>query len=564
MITALEIENFKAFGERQRIEFRPITLLFGPNSGGKSSVTHALHYLREVLLHRNLDAHRTRSGGETLDLGGIRNFVHGRTLGVPIRLKAEFTLSGAELPAYPWYGAEVEVDVHEDVTESVRGQITSASVELEIDSDDHPTARSCTVGLNGEHFAEFWMPRERPHAEVRRINWLHPCVLLDTADREMAALHRQISLMQAKLEEVYRAKGKDEELERLLKEKQEAAREFPGAIAAMYEQAGGTPAKDTTIVVPQPVGPLPNFESRIAIPSTSGVGASDTAKFEALLSMLLFGPAVVLSDRLRHLRYVGPLRAMPPRQFEPRDRSGRSRWSSGLQAWDLLAHGQDITPARPAGEGTLLEEVSKWLESEDRLDTGYRLEREVFKQVPSNVAAMVSDPEYIDRLEVLAESIKALPDQTRIVLRDVGRNLRLQPQDVGVGLSQIVPVIVALLDPGAPLVALEQPELHLHPRQQAALGDALIRGMNASPNRTVIVETHSEHLILRLLRRIREATRGQAASGQSLTPGHLRVQYVRRDGAVSRAQTIEVDVNGDLVDPWPDDFFEQDFKERFS
>jgi hypothetical protein len=74
LITAIEIENFKAFGERQRIELRPITLLFGPNSGGKSSVTHALHYFREVLLHRNLDAHRTRSGGESLDLGGIRNF----------------------------------------------------------------------------------------------------------------------------------------------------------------------------------------------------------------------------------------------------------------------------------------------------------------------------------------------------------------------------------------------------------------------------------------------------------------------------------------------------------
>ncbi len=280
--------------------------------------------------------------------------------------------------------------------------------------------------------------------------------------------------------------------------------------------------------------------------------------------MLLFGPAVVLSDRLRELRYVGPLRTMPPRQFEPRDRSGRSRWATGLQAWELLAHGQEMTPARREGEGSLLEEVSRWLEAEDRLDTGYRLEREEFKQVPSNIAAMVSDPEYIDRIEILAETIKSLPDQARIVLRDVGRNLLLQPQDVGVGLSQIVPVIVALLDPGGPLVALEQPELHLHPRQQAALGDAIIKGMTATPNRVLLIETHSEHLILRVLRRIRETTRKQALSGQSLTPDQLRIQYVRREGSVSRAQTIDVDVNGDLVDPWPDDFFEQDFKERFS
>lgn len=564
MITAIEIENFKAFGERQRIELRPITLLFGPNSGGKSGVTHALHYLREVLLHRNLDAHRTRSGGESLDLGGIRNFVHGRKVGTAIRLKAEFTLSGAELPAYPWYGAETETELHEDVTESVRGQIVSAGVELEIDSEDRPTVRSCNVWLNGEHFAEFWMPRERPHAEVRRINWLHPCLLLDAADHEMATLHRAILTMQAKLEEVYRAKGKDEELERLLKEKQDAARDIPGALASVYEQAGGTPAMDTVIVVPQPVGPVPHFESRIAVPAAAGVGASETAQFEAMLSMLLFGPAVVLSDRLRELRYVGPLRTMPTRQFEPRDRSGRSRWSTGLQAWELLAHGQEMTPARREGEGSLLEEVSRWLGAEDRLDTGYRLEREEFKQVPSNIAAMVSDPEFIDRIEILAETINSLPDQTRIVLRDVGRNLLLQPQDVGVGLSQIVPVIVALLDPGGPLVALEQPELHLHPRQQAALGDVLIKSLSVSPHRVMLVETHSEHLILRILRRIRETTRKQAPPEQALAPDQLRVQYVRREGTVSRSQVIDVDVNGDLVDPWPDDFFEQDFKERFT
>lgn len=100
MLTAIEIENFKAFGERQRIEFRPITLLFGPNSGGKSSVSHALHYLREVIVEGNLDAHRTWSGGDVLDLGGIRNFVHGRQPGTAIRFKAEFRVSGAELSAH--------------------------------------------------------------------------------------------------------------------------------------------------------------------------------------------------------------------------------------------------------------------------------------------------------------------------------------------------------------------------------------------------------------------------------------------------------------------------------
>lgn len=49
MITALELENFKGFAERQRIDFAPLTLLFGANSAGKSTVLQALLYLHELL-----------------------------------------------------------------------------------------------------------------------------------------------------------------------------------------------------------------------------------------------------------------------------------------------------------------------------------------------------------------------------------------------------------------------------------------------------------------------------------------------------------------------------------
>ena len=48
-LTAIELENFKGVGERQRIPIAPITLLFGPNSAGKSTVLQALHYLREII-----------------------------------------------------------------------------------------------------------------------------------------------------------------------------------------------------------------------------------------------------------------------------------------------------------------------------------------------------------------------------------------------------------------------------------------------------------------------------------------------------------------------------------
>ena len=55
MITDLWIENFKGIGKRQHIPLRPITLLFGRNSAGKSTVLHALQYLREILRNHNFD-----------------------------------------------------------------------------------------------------------------------------------------------------------------------------------------------------------------------------------------------------------------------------------------------------------------------------------------------------------------------------------------------------------------------------------------------------------------------------------------------------------------------------
>jgi hypothetical protein len=76
MITALELENFKGIGPRQRIEFAPLTLLFGANSAGKSTVLQALIYLHELIGRGGADVDRTELGGTTLELGGFHGLVH--------------------------------------------------------------------------------------------------------------------------------------------------------------------------------------------------------------------------------------------------------------------------------------------------------------------------------------------------------------------------------------------------------------------------------------------------------------------------------------------------------
>jgi hypothetical protein len=75
MITGISIQNFKGISERVTLDLRPITLLFGANSAGKSTILHALHYAREVFERHNLDVDRTVGGGAYVDLGGFRRIL---------------------------------------------------------------------------------------------------------------------------------------------------------------------------------------------------------------------------------------------------------------------------------------------------------------------------------------------------------------------------------------------------------------------------------------------------------------------------------------------------------
>ena len=93
MLTALRIGNFKAFADPQRVPIRPLTFLYGANSAGKSSIIHGLVLARHALDTGELDVHRTVVGGESVDLGGFRQFVHRREVGRRMEWSAEIDVA---------------------------------------------------------------------------------------------------------------------------------------------------------------------------------------------------------------------------------------------------------------------------------------------------------------------------------------------------------------------------------------------------------------------------------------------------------------------------------------
>jgi predicted ATPase len=123
--------------------------------------------------------------------------------------------------------------------------------------------------------------------------------------------------------------------------------------------------------------------------------------------------------------------------------------------------------------------------------------------------------------------------------------------DVGFGVSQVLPVVTLLqYVPEGSTVILEQPEIHLHPLAQAALADVFI---HAAKHRKVqiLLESHSEHLLLRLQRRLADET---------IKPSEVKLYFCDAPEGESVLRPLELDLLGTIRN-WPDKFMGDAFGE---
>ena len=156
----------------------------------------------------------------------------------------------------------------------------------------------------------------------------------------------------------------------------------------------------------------------------------------------------------------------------------------------------------------------------------------------------------------------AQPAAVRLFLREPNGN-SVELQDVGSGVSYVLPVLYALSCQG--LVQVQQPELHLHPALQASVADVFIEELHREGRGQFLLETHSEHLLLRLLRRIRDTEKGKALSDDvKLTNDDIAVYYFDPQPAggtfVSRQLVTPL---GDFYNDWPRGFFPERAKDLF-
>ncbi len=114
----MTIENFKGIKDPVHIDFKPVTLLFGPNSAGKSTIIQALHYAGELFERQNVNPDKTFFGGNTIDLGGFKSLVNNHDLSLPIKIRFDLDLSNEDLP-FPDYLSRTERILAEDASSRI-------------------------------------------------------------------------------------------------------------------------------------------------------------------------------------------------------------------------------------------------------------------------------------------------------------------------------------------------------------------------------------------------------------------------------------------------------------
>lgn len=219
--------------------------------------------------------------------------------------------------------------------------------------------------------------------------------------------------------------------------------------------------------------------------------------------------SLALRRELENLRYLGPLRRRPERDYVWNKAKPSDIGADGSRTVDALLAS---TLLRDAERGDVIKGVSAWLQ---RMGLARGIEA---RQVGSST-----------RYELVVQG------------EGVESNLR----DVGIGISQVLPVLtLAHFAPKGITIILEEPEIHLHPLAQAGLAVLFIE---TSRERQVpfIVETHSEHLFRRMQTLVAQ---------QKAQTSECALCFVERKVQGASMRQLSIDDFGAVKD-WPPHFF---------
>ena len=442
MLKHLQLQNFKSWQDTGAVRLAPLTVLFGTNSSGKSSLEQFFLMLRQTVASsdRKLVLH-PGDAQSAVNLGSYEELVFRRNK----RAKLEF--------AFEW-----------ELPESLVVNDPRSDFQFV----GNRMAFSARVGLQGE--SESKLAVEQMSYRLKR----------DEAIGLTVALERQ---MQPKVK--YKLTASPYELVR----KQ---------------------------MKPWPLGNPTKFY---------GFPEEVTAYYQNADFVQDF--SLSLEKLFRAMGCLGPLRSKGQRLYF---------WTGGEPA-DVGFSGEQTISAMLAAK-------------ERKLNTGAKKRYQPFQKL---IAEQLQQLGLIDSFEV--RQISANRKEYEVKVKTPGATDWVDLPDVGFGVSQVLPVLVqCFYAPHNSILFIEQPELHLHPKAQANLADLFIDVLSSREdgqprNLQLIIETHSEHFLHRLQRRIAENNLDHL-----ITTEQVAAYFAHTTGAESRLEPLQIDLLGNILN-WPENFF---------
>lgn len=598
MLTEFSIGNYQAFSTPQRVPLKPITLIFGPNSAGKSSLLRSLLVARHAILNGKLS--KSEGAGERHP-GSYADVVRNGSSN-PITFEFIVQSAGEQLElGLSWREKEgTGCETTALTLKSKNSEIISYSVRL--------NSKHLQIGSLGDATSQLIAAaRLESDAEGKFDDLVHRTI------KNRLALQKSVALPGADSDHYRVEDSKDDEIDLLSVLEQNLTQ------GKSTEPSAAWMKKIKTTV--------DELKSEISTP----IKAADTSLRDTLKKLIYHGPIRPICDEITKSRKEEP---------------GMTEW------WNLAADQKLLAEVNSWLAGNIfktkyrLEFDRLFLDSslrqllqslsgersieqiveaafEAKLDSDVHFYESHIESLASDMEADIED-EYEDEDErrfvarqnahdaiyndcwnrgidhynsLLADTdvreIEAFLlgglNQTLADLRGMLNSVRqgkrnrtacgfdsakvhfyctttpnaISPSNMGIGFSQMMPLVASAFGSEKSLIAIEQPELHVHPALQTELADLFIQSAKERGNR-FLIETHSEHLILRVMRRIRETTRNLLPEGKHpIRPEDVAVLYVQPGENGSTVQELRIDEQGRFLDNWPQGFFEERLDEMF-
>jgi len=485
LIRKITLSGFKGIEREVSIPLAPISLLFGGNSSGKSTILQAFLYLYEILVNNNPDPQEASFKGGAYLPRGFENIVNRKNLENEISIEVEMDTSSEILKSHL---SETEENIIQEFsTVADTGEtfvinepsIERIAIRIDVAYKNGAYIKCIAISLNGEEFS-----RITQEANSKQI---------------LLILNREFL---TSLDEIYG----DESLRNAID-------------TGMNDYDFIALDKLKTVI---PTGE----RLQIAEGQWQGDGSISDSPFvekmfaEAILSQLIVSPVNLLISELKKLVQIGPVRAVPERGYCPN--KSPNDWYKGIGAWDKFAFASDV--------------------------------------IQKKVNSAYAESGFNSKYEFIVDG-----KYSNVLVRDKKFDVYHEPSELGIGISQVFPFVVAVADKALSFVSVEQPELHIHPAWQLYLADLLILAIKEDPSKLFLIETHSEHLMLRLLSRVR-LQEGDSGFDKNLKidPELISVICVHSDeNSAPYYQRQTVTSDGDFEHDWPEGFFEERDEELF-